>query len=91
MDLRDFDTEEITMTDGAENYSKEVRKYLRGMKVDITSMIDATRKFNDKVDFISDASSETSQQMTDIVNKIVSLGKLVSAFERLLLQQEEGA
>tara|TARA_E500000318_G_C3503907_1_gene189473 strand:+ start:404 stop:643 length:240 start_codon:yes stop_codon:yes gene_type:complete len=79
------------MTDGAENYSKEAREYLRKMTIGITSMMEATREFNSKVDFISDASSETSRQMADIGEEIVSLGRKIIDFRKLLLQQEEGA
>ncbi len=79
------------MTDGAENYSKEAREYLRKMTMAITSMMEATREFNKKVDFISDAPSETSRQMADIGEEIVSLGRKIIDFRKLLLQQEGGA
>ncbi len=79
------------MTDGAENYSKEAREYMRKMTMAITSMMEATREFNSKVDFISDAPNETSRQMADIGEEIVSLGRKIIDFRKLLLRQEEGA
>jgi len=82
---------EITMTDGAENYSKEARDFSVQVKRGLVSMMNATKDFNSKVDFASDLQSETTRQMIDISETIVSLGQKIIAFDKLLLQQEEGA
>lgn len=79
------------MTDGAENYSKEARDFILQVKKGLVSMMNATKDFNSKVDFSSDLQSETTRQMVDISETIVSLGQKIIAFDKLLKQQEEGA